>query len=305
MNLTICMTTARQEPNWHWAVASLKNQVRTDDNIKFMVIDSRCPEKYNRPDYFIPVTVYPPKPNVWQGAHRLTKQDWWAVCNARNTALCLCETNWICFIDDRCVLADGWLDAVRDAVAEKYIMAGSYEKRHNMKVESYFIVDPGITVAKDGREDHAKSIQWKGPMPCGGEWLFGCCVAMPLEWALRVNGLPELLSDSLSFEDVLFGMILKNNFYPIRFDARAKIIEDRTPELLGEPMKRTCKERFPNDTKDKAHMALAKVRTMKRSENPFGDIRELRAKIQAGEPFPVLSLPERDWYDGQLVKDFI
>jgi hypothetical protein len=179
-----------------------------------------------------------------------------------------------------------------------YIVAGAYEKRHNMVVKNGLISDWGELQAKDPREGQVKTF---GPIDTVGGWLFGCNLAMPIEWALRVNGYPELLCDSLSFEDVCFGVILQNNHYPMKFDKSCKIIEDRTPGSIGCTILRTDKGVSPND---KSHAALAKAQTMKRSENPFGDIRELREKVLRGEPIPFYNEPKTCWFDGQKVEDF-
>ena len=308
MSLTICMTTSRPEPELFWMLESLESQVRSDEShsIKMMMIDLH---KGNR-NYKLEgklagldFTHAFPKPNIFQGEHRLTKEDWWAVSNARNTALCLCKTTHILFLDDRCVLMPGFMDAVREAMAGNYIMAGAYEKRQMMTVENGIIKNGGIIQAVDSRESYVDSTNSTIPFPCGGEWLFGCCLLLPLEWALQVNGYPERCN-ALSFEDVIFGLLLANNKFPMKFDPRAKIIEDRTPEKLGTPMRRESKERHPNDTSDKAHTSLRWVRTAMRSDNDY-DIMELRAKIQVGEPFPIPSDPDaKDWFDGQLVREF-
>lgn len=308
MSLTICMTTSRPEPELIWMLESLEKQVRQSESIslKVMMIDLykgnrnyKLEEKLSGLDF----THAFPKPNIWQGEHRLTKQNWWAVSNARNTALCLCKTDWILFLDDRCVLIPGFMDAVREAMAGNYIMAGSYEKRQYMTVEKGIIKHGGIVQAIDGRETYVKKIGYQFPFPCGGEWLFGCCLLLPLEWALEVNGYPERCN-ALSFEDVIFGLLLYNSKRLMKFDARAKIIEDRTPEKLGTPMRRESKERHPNDTNDKAHTTLKWVKTAMKSDNDY-DIRQLRATIQSGGDWPIPNDPDaKDWFDGQLIRDF-
>ena len=318
MSLTICMTTSRTEPQFEWMIESLENQIKESDVIDMIFVwlktgtverqinpafyeKADCPS--TRPGVIRSIKIVPPKPNIWQGEHRLTKENWWAVSNARNTALCLCKTDWILFLDDRCILQPGFMDAVREAMTGKYIMAGRYEKRQKMVVENGVIKDQGILQSVDSRETHRGHIGGQIPFPCPGEWLFGCCLLMPLEWALQVNGYPERCN-SLSFEDVIFGLLLAQNKFPMKFDPRAKMIEDRTPEKLGTPMRRESKERHPHDTSDKAHTSLKWVRTATRSDNDY-DIRELRSKIQAGEPFPIPNDPDaKDWFDGQLVRDF-
>lgn len=301
--LTVCMTTSRDEPHVvDWFYDSLNRICQDSDDVRVIVVwngSSESEQKLTDEDKIKSFKIAPPKPNVWQGDHRLTKEDWWAVCNARNTALALCETEWIAFVDDRCVLTDTWLQSVKEAMDGMYIVGGAYEKRTGMKVENGVITHGGIITGKDPREIQVKPDR---ATPCHGGWLFGCTMAMPLEWALRINGWPEIICDSLSFEDVISGIILQNNRYPIRYDPRMKIIEDRTPEHCGPVMKRTDKGVSPND---KSHAALKLVQSgMKRSENPFGDIRKLRKKIQLGESFPVLNLPQKDWFDGQLVSEF-
>jgi len=300
------MTTSRPEPEIRWVFDSLIRQSKPDE-IGFLIISLFS--NGNNPNILNPDVIMrwaDPKPNIWQGEHRLTKENWWAVSNARNTAICLCKTDWILFLDDRCVLMPGFMDSVREAMAGGYIMAGSYEKRQHMTVENGVIKHGGIVQAVDSRETYVNSLRpvIQSTFPCGGEWLFGCCLLLPLEWALQVNGYPERCN-ALSFEDVIFGLILQNNKFPMKFDPRAKMIEDRTPEKLGTPMRRESKERHPNDTSDKAHTSLKWVRTAMRSDNDY-DIRELRAKIQAGEPFPEVDKSKKyfDWFDGQDVSTF-
>lgn len=296
MNLSICISTCRRQPELQWFWDSLRPQIRSDDHIEIIVVDLYA-EKAEQCGWFFRT---PPKPNIWQGGHRITRYNWWAVCNARNTFLCLARHPYICMVDDRCVVTPDFLTAIREAQRDSIIMAGSYEKRHGMTVENGVIMHGGIIDGKDSRAEYSGGKQ----MACGGEWLFGCCVAMPLETALSVNGMPERC-DSMSFEDVIFGIILNNNKFPVRFDPRAKIIEDRTPAQLGEHVLRTAKERFPNDTSDKAHTTLKWVKTAMRSDNEF-EIRDLRAKIQAGGEFPAVDKNRKylDWFDQQPVEDF-
>jgi len=293
------MTTAREYPKSNWLFDSLRRQVN-GELIDLILVSLRTGQEYDFPLYNgKPYRIVQPKPCVWQGRHRLTKSDWWAVSNARNTAICLCKTEWIAFLDDRSVLSPVWLECVRAAMEGNYIMAGSYEKRQNMVVENGAIVDFGILQAEDARVRSARG----QIIPCPGEWLFGCNLAMPLEWLLNVNGYPESWCDGMSFEDCILGLVLQNNRYPMKFDPRAKMIEDRTPDALGEPMKRTAHERFPHDTTDKAHTVLNLARSAKRCDNPF-NIRELLAKIHGGEPFPIPTEPTHDWFNKKPLSEF-
>jgi glycosyltransferase involved in cell wall biosynthesis len=61
----------------------------------------------------------PPKPTIWQGQHRVTKVNWWATSNARNTGIVLADHDYIVFCDDRSRLGPRWIDAVRVGSRER------------------------------------------------------------------------------------------------------------------------------------------------------------------------------------------
>lgn len=287
MNLTIVYTTARYEPKVEWFLDSLANQDGT--GIPMFVIapghsNVRMSDRFNHAF---------PKPTVWQGPNRITKQDWWAAANSRNTGICLCQTDWIAFVDDRCVLLPTWLEAVKDAMAGNYVVCGAYEKRHGMKVQEGMIIDPGTVTGRDHRMTGAKF-----PRPVSSEWTFGCSIALPLEWALQVNGFDETC-DGLGHEDCFFGMMLANNGHPIRLDERMMMIEDRTPEDSGPVMIRSDKGKSPND---KSHALVNKLKHQKRALHGF-DIRQVRDDALNGRGFPQPWGPFTDWYDGQPISD--
>lgn len=304
MQLTVVYITSRPEPCFEWFLHSLGAQLDAlGESVNLILVNSRLSDYPTdvRADSWgrSKCTQVPPKPTVWQGAHRLTKADWWAASNARNTGICLCQTEWIAFVDDRCVLAPTWLQAVRDAMAGNYAVFGSYEKRHGMTVENGIIKHGGIVQATDSRHDYAAKF-WNNETPhdCPGEWSYGCTLALPLEWALQVNGLDENC-DGLSFEDVIFGLMLQNNGYPMKFDYRMKIIEDRTPEHLGPAMIRKDKGVSPND---KSHALLRALEVRKTASHPI-NLRQIRADALAGKPFPPPWGPSKDWWDQQPVSE--
>jgi len=295
---SIVFTTARHEPEFQW----LYDSVRRESDCPIIVIGLGL-ENYAG---WHAATFHPPKPTVWQGPHRLTKDQWWAKSNAANTGICLCRTEWVMFCDDRGVLLPGWRAAVEDAMAGGYGVCGSYEKRHGMVVESGIIADPGTLDGSDPRSpqgrDH-RALVSSALADAPGSWWFGCVNALPLEWALQVNGYEELM-DSLSMEDCIFGLMLKNNGFPLKYDPRLKLIEDRTPGKCGPAMRRSSKERWPNDAEDKGHGALARFGVRKRTEHHW-DLRAIRAAVLRGGPFPRHNgHPERDWFDGMKIQDF-
>lgn len=302
MELTVVYITSRPEPKIEWFLESLYLQAYHDDSITVVVIDSLVPRPLpwmKNLDSRFRYALGRPKPTVWQGAHRLTKADWWAASNARNTGICLCSTDFIAFVDDRCVLTPTWLQSIREAMAGNYTVFGAYEKRHGMTVENGVIKHGGIVQAVDGRETYAMA-EWQGQTPhaCGGEWAFGCTLALPLEWALQVNGYDENC-DGLSMEDVIFGMMLQNNGFDLRYDYRMKIIEDRSVEHLGPTMIRKDKGTSPND---KSHALLNSLKGLKSASHPI-NLRQIRADVLAGKPFPAPWGPTKDWYDEQPVSE--
>src|SRR5688572_836003 len=131
-SLTVCYITCRKNHKFEWFMDSLKLQPGYTTDIKVIRVDLYCDERHMEGD----VLVVPPKPNVWQGKHRKTKENWWAIANAKNTGICLCETEWFSTADDRSVLVPTWLGAVKEAMEKNYVVAGAYEKVHNLRVEN-------------------------------------------------------------------------------------------------------------------------------------------------------------------------
>lgn len=296
--LTIAYITAREDPHIEWFLQSLRPQINEDDNLSVLIVDALADERglktwntITDADWHFQHTL--PKPTVWQGKFRITKDNWWAASNARNTALLLAETEWIAFLDDRCVLMPGWLAAIRRAMHFGYAVCGTYEKRVNMTVKDGVIVHGGTIIGEDTRVGSDN-----GVVRAPGEWFFGCTNALPLDWALAVNGYDETC-DGLSMEDVIFGLMLQNNGYPICYDRRMKIVEDRTPEQIGKPMRREDKGVSP---KDKSHTMLAMLRDLKRAMHQW-DLREIKKSLSEGHEFPIPKEPTNDWYDGQPLSE--
>lgn len=291
-SLTIVYVTNRDNPNSQWFFDSLCSQ--SDSNhIRVILVDGQFEQhgQFGRKTDHLGwggikwAETVSCKPTVWSGPSRLTKQDWWSASNARNTGICLCQTDWICFLDDRSVLLPGWLDCIKQAMSGNYIMCGTYEKRTGMKVENGVITHGGIVTGVDVRLDYCdKNYTPKGmaaPFNAPGEWTFGCCVALPLEWALSVNGFDETC-DGLGAEDTIFGLQLANHGYPCKFDPRCKIVEDRTP---GETFPVYRREDFGVSPNDYSHQVLGSLKVRKTAAHPF-DIRALRKDILSGKEWP-------------------
>ena len=304
MKLSLIYITSRDEPQIDWFLDSLCAQKTTDDLLEVIIVagkNSKLPETAAMSFRHVL-----PKPTVWSGPSRITKCDWWSAANARNTGICFAKHPSIAFIDDRSVLLPGWLDRAKSAVDGGYVVCGTYQKVTELIVENgkakSFVANPGRDSrlnAVDPRVDYTNTY-WvpyfknQGPFPCPGEWTYGCSLVLPLEWALRVGGFDETC-EGVGGEDYIFGLMLQNQGFPIYFDPRMKMIEDRTPECSHPTIIRRDKGASPND---KSHALLAKLRVLKRAILP-PDLTAMRASVQAGRGFPPPTSPAVDWYDGE------
>jgi hypothetical protein len=280
--------------------------------IRIVVIDR---EWYQRPSFDFVALAHPivagggefihtpPKSCVWQGRDRLTSQDWWAACNARNTAICLAPDGWIVFVDDLSVFLPGYLACVREAMKlPDTITCGAYRKVKKLEVAE----DGVITSFEDhpGGHDNRYPLGKDGEsVPATGGWLYGCSLVAPVEAFLSIGGFPEALCDGLSFEDVIAGIMLENRGWKIRYDRSMMTYESEEGHSDGLVMKRSDYGISPND---KSHAVLKMARDgLSFHPNYFGDegIRGLRQRVLAGEPFPVMKIPEHEWYTGTPLKD--
>lgn len=288
--------TGRAEPQLELVLRDLAAQARPDDEIDLIVIDAlgRSAEDFGLAWHdelprLREVIVSRPKPNPWQGEHRQTDRDWWATANARNTALVLCPSDYIAFLDDRCRLGPSWLETVRRGRREcASVLCGSYDKLE------------GDPAAPKRSEDHRRGVKPARRANCGGGWLYGCTFALPLEWAYAINGFEEGC-DGLTGEDYIFGLMLEKSGRRIDFAPELYVLQDRTAQNVTCKGTYACRDKgtSPND---KSHAALS--RFGQRTRTMFTpDLYELRARIARGEPWPLPEPGARDWYDNELLSE--
>ncbi len=297
-SLTIAYITSRKEPHVEWFLDSLVPQLT--ERVTVIIVDG-CKtsttgldgammtetRSFVSPNPNIEIKHVEPKPTIWQGVHRITPEDWWAKSNALNTAIALCQTEWIAFMDDRSVLLPGWLDVIKQAMDGPYAVCGAYQKRVNMEVVNGVITNQGTLIGSDSRRDL--------PHPQLSKDWYGGHGALPLEWCLAVNGFSEDYCDSLGLEDAMFGHTLYYSGFEQRYDSRMKIVEDRTQGQIDGALRRSDWGESPNDA---SHAIVAAFQGQRTSMNSY-NLRSLRESVLAGNPFPPPTASHTHWYSGE------
>lgn len=318
--LTICYMTSREEPKIEWFFQSLFAQTSPEMDFKVMVVDFHATASgmVTVPESGIPdasqlrnsvfncatrlrirdVAWHSVKPCVWQGHHRKTREDFFAASNARNTALCLCEAEYIAYVDDLSVAMPGWLSAVIEACQHDRVTLGAYRKVHDLVVSDEGIV----TRFRDAPMCHDIRQGADHPVKCRGQWLYGCSLVGPVERFLRVGGWPEALCDGMGYEDTTMGTMMENDGTEFYYDARMMTWESEELHHVGKKMRR---DDYGVSPKDKSHAVVHASRNVKFHENYFGPegIRGLRQRVLAGESFPVPQIPEHEWFTGKRLEE--
>ena len=303
MKLTIAYMTSRKNPRIQWFFNSLHRECGGDySGFEVIVIDFHA-ESEGRKEEFLSkfkgpkerLRHEPPKPTVWQGKYRLTKSDFFAASNARNTALCMTRTDYIAYVDDLSVLMPGWLDAVFTGLSPNQIKCGSYRKVNNIEVS-----DSGELVSfqhsESGTDNRFERVN-QDVVPCDASWHYGCSLAAPIELYLQINGWPEIC-DGMGYEDSITGLVLKNIGVTFCYDRRMMTYEDERAHFEDVPMKRWDPGQSPND---KSHAMLRANHIAKNFPNYFGEegLRGVREKVLRGFPFDVCQIPEHEWFTGK------
>jgi hypothetical protein len=302
----IAYITGRDDPRLDWLVDGISDGAHPNDEITLIVIDQLAAwDKAReirqlgfRETSAIQRAIHAaPKPNPWSGPHRITSREWWSKSNSANTAIVLCppDVDYIVFMDDRSKLGPHWFEAVRKGNRErKSVLAGAYER-----IET---IDGQAKITHDHRRKHFP----QGKTGCPGGWCYGCTIALPMAWALEVNGFEEGC-DSLTGEDYTFGLMLANRGYRIDYSTDLFITIDRTAGNASCKGAYACtdKGKSPND---KSHAALKRFGGRSRTDPALTpDLRSLRAlwhvqKMGDGTwPRPDPNM--RDWFDDQLVRE--
>lgn len=314
--LTICYITARKQPLFRWFYDSLRHQCPgLCKDVQLVVVDryaeTRSEEKNWLADLGTNWDWTYPKPSVWYGPHRLTKDEWFDAAGYRNTGLCFAKGDYIVYVDDLSVLLPGWWDRVTEAAKHGYCVCGTYQKMRSMIVENGTVkgYDLAYKAGKDTRAPFAQSPLHK----CDGGWLYGCSCGFPVEALLTVNGWDETCAGCGS-EDYCTGLRLSNAGFVFMWD-KHMVTYESDEHHFAEPPLRKEDWHFKdghlviggNGHTDKSHTLLNNAKGSRVCSNffPEGGIREVRNNVlKSGyAAFPLSKIPEHDFYTGMALKD--
>ena len=343
MNTTIAYFTNRRNPRFQWFADSLVRQASAADlaAMQIVIVDALLwPDKpwpdlaaescrldsqlNHRPERLTELETavagrfeylhIPPRPTVWQGPWRQTPIDCFAASNARNTALIVADKPYLACVDDLSILAPGWLDNLRHAVGNGYVVCGAYKKLREMVVTNGELVSFAENPAGvDTRWERGSA---GGIVPWSGAGLFGCSFGVPTDLAVRVDGF-DAHCDGQGAEDYDFGIRLERaggrffyNRNMLTFESEEAHTEDASATGADKPRlaKHVPFDRLPECLKAahpdglmSDHVMLQALLQEPGRILPLGTngIAELRAQWQRDRTVPVPMGAAIDWRTGE------
>lgn len=326
MRASILYCTARSEPRFDWLNDSLLNAGIADHDVELLVIDAklwggsdvrrgqfeRCAEGLRAAG--VQITHIPPKPSRWQGPARLTKSDYFALANARNTGLIVARGQRIIALDDCSVVDRGWLTG-HLGWPDDVLVAGSFFTYKTA------IVKDGVVQGGDQGAYGPDPRQAQAPTPgrTNGGWMYGLSSSYPVEAAVRVNGSDELYDSQGGSEDCDFGVRMERAGFACFWDPRIiiyQVLETHEAVLehsgwgLNQAVKRKPKElkvrrdgqmHFANEVLIE-RLCLDELDRYLPLGNNFS-IAEMRSHYERTHEFLPVQFDPVDWRDGQQLSE--
>jgi glycosyltransferase involved in cell wall biosynthesis len=196
-DVSVVYITHRPAPRFDWFVESLARQSDGGDFEVIFVDGLHAPERTAELEQLVrgrfPYRHVPAKPTPWNGAHRLTRHEYFAAASARNTGIVYARSPYVVFADDCSVLMPGWWQEAQAAARHEYVVAGAYAKHTEM------IVEDGVLLRSGPRHSYRdpQDVRWElgddeAIVQISGGHLYGCSFGSPRELLIQVNGLDEL-----------------------------------------------------------------------------------------------------------------
>lgn len=320
--ISLIYLTNRQDCKLEWTVQSFANQYDGSIPVEWVIVDfwkderntmhERALEIKNAIGGSFEYQHVSPKPTPVQGEYKITRDNWFAASNARNTGCIYANGSYMAFVDDLSCLGDNWWKAVKRGYESKQVVAGCYAKVFGLNVEyGKRVAGENVERGMDARLKANPNSRYIG----GGE-LFGCSFALPVETYCSVNGMDELL-DTLGMEDYTFGIQLQKKGYSIWFDKDMYSEENEemhggglvfrredkllTPEQYeAARVKLGCTYRLGGRT-DSSHLYLDLLYSQ---VDPwaFGN-NFILSDLRKTKQFPMPTGNECHWVDGQPLKE--
>lgn len=244
------------------------------------------------------IEVYAPKPSPWQGACRKTRFDCFAAANARNTGACYAKHPFIVFVDDLTVLMPGWLDQIRHADEQRYLVMGAYKKVKELTVEDGLAVH--YVEFQGGIDSRWGAGSDGGIVAYPASQLFGCSFGLPLEFYLAVNGSDEGC-DGVGMEDVNLGIRLGRMGYKSFYNRNMLTLESEelhTKDPTETMVRKAWDTPDPSTKADWAIYNRVVQNHITHAEGNDFDLAKLREIILNGGEFPLPKI-ERPWFSAK------
>lgn len=242
----------------------------------------------------------PPKPNPWQGPNRITRQDYPAPNNARNTAYIVATGTHIVGLDDCTIPVEDWLYYHQRFATYNKGLCGSYASVKDVKVEKgqLLFADEPIDYT-----DMRNQLHKEGPQVCEGRWMYGYNFSVPLNNLVKINGFDELFDGELGCEDIDVGIRLERaglTFHYIPECLVYQVMTTHAPCFAEVTTKKKTlwqdrKEHHANEWLMEAlYFDAERVWTC----GNYWSLSKARHSYRAGLEFPQIVHPGFDWRNG-------